>query len=63
MSAVKFKCQGIALCKGSIVWRHGEGSMKQIFPDLRERLAGQGAVLESSTPEQMAAIIKSDPAK
>jgi tripartite-type tricarboxylate transporter receptor subunit TctC len=37
--------------------------MKQILPDLRERLAGQGAVLESSTPEQMAAIIKNDPAK
>jgi tripartite-type tricarboxylate transporter receptor subunit TctC len=30
------------------------------MPDLRERLASQGAILESSTPEQLSAIIRSD---
>ena len=63
MPAVKFKCRGIALRKVSIVWSHGEGSMKKNLPDLRDRLARQGTVLERTTPEQMAAIIKSDPAK
>jgi hypothetical protein len=33
------------------------------MPDLRERLVDQGAVVASSTPEQMATIIKSDLAK
>lgn len=33
------------------------------MPDVRERLAGQGAILEASTPEQLSAIIKSDLAK
>ena len=37
--------------------------MKKNLPDLRDRLARQGTVLERTTPEQMAAIIKSDPAK
>jgi tripartite-type tricarboxylate transporter receptor subunit TctC len=30
------------------------------MPDLRERLAPQGAILESSTPEQLLALIKGD---
>jgi len=34
-----------------------------VMPDVRERLAGQGAILEASTPAQLSAIIKSDLAK
>jgi tripartite-type tricarboxylate transporter receptor subunit TctC len=39
---------------------HAAGAKVLAIPELRERLAGQGAEVASSTPEQLAALLKED---